>query len=75
MIHNNRTLLRPDNHVAHSEPPELWSTAEIAEYLRMSRKSVQNRLIHQRGFPRPVRGSRRTMLWVKREVLEYVLDR
>lgn len=58
-----------------NQAPELWDTAEIAAYLRQNRKSVQNRLIHKRDFPEPLRGTGRPKLWVKSEVINYFLDR
>lgn len=56
-------------------PPELWDTADIAAYLRQSRKSVQNRLIHRPDFPDPIRGPERPKMWVRSEILDYLFNR
>ena len=50
---------------------ELWTTAEIAEFLRLSVKHVQDRVTHDPTFPkaRRVMGSRR---WVAQEIREWV---
>lgn len=60
---------------ARNEGPEteLWNTSDIASYLQQSRKSVQNRLIHRPDFPEPIRGAERPKLWVKQDVLNYLL--
>ena len=55
--------------------PELWSTEEIAEYLRKERKTIQNRVVHLPGFPKPVRGSDRPKLYPKVEVIEFLVKR
>lgn len=52
---------------------ELWDSSKIAGYLRVSRKTVQNDIVHSPGFPRPVGGARRNRLWVKDEVLQWIL--
>jgi predicted DNA-binding transcriptional regulator AlpA len=32
----------------------LWTTAEIAEYLALSKSTVDNRIIVRKGFPKPL---------------------
>ena len=55
---------------------ELWNVDDIARYMRLSRSSVQSRVICRRDFPRAVRiptengmGGRR---WYKAEVHEWL---
>jgi len=38
------------------EAPDLMDTGDIAKYLRVERKTVQNRIVHMPGFPEPLRG-------------------
>lgn len=54
-------------------PPELWDTSDIAAYLKVSRKTVQNGVVNQPGFPRAIGGLRRNRLWIAEEVLHYLL--
>ena len=55
------------------EAPDLMSTDDIASYLRVARKTVQNRVINDPGFPDPVRGTSRPMLWEADAVLNHLL--
>ena len=55
---------------------ELWNAEDIARYMRLSRSSVQSRVICRRDFPRAVRiptdsgmGGRR---WYQKEVKYWV---
>ena len=57
------------------EPPELWDTTQIAEFYRVSVKNVQNRTIHQPGFPKPIRGAARPKLFIASEVIDFALNR
>jgi predicted DNA-binding transcriptional regulator AlpA len=52
---------------------ELWDAEDIATYVRLSKKSVQNHMLDMPGFPRPVvlpTGGRR---WVASEIKAWVL--
>jgi predicted DNA-binding transcriptional regulator AlpA len=51
----------------------LWDAEDIANYTRLSKKTVQGHLVQKPGFPRPVilaTGGRR---WVPKEVKAWVL--
>ena len=56
---------------------ELWTVDDVARYLRLSKSSVQSRVIGKSGFPRAVRipteagmgGGRR---WYRKEVVAWV---
>ena len=59
-----------------AERSELWSADDIARYMRLSRSSVQSRVITRREFPRAVRiptenglGGRR---WYAKEVKDWL---
>jgi len=57
---------------------DLWDVNDIAEFLRLSKSSVQSRVICRRDFPRCVRiptgdtglGGRR---WIANEIRDWVL--
>lgn len=54
---------------------DLWDADDIAVYMRLSKKSVQNHIIDTPGFPKAVvlvTGGRR---WVASEVKAWVLRR
>ena len=60
-----------------SERAEIWAAEDIARYLRLSRSSVQSRVICRKDFPRAVRiptesgmGGRR---WYAKEVKHWLL--
>lgn len=57
------------------EPPELWDVNEIAAYVRQSPQQVRDRLTHRPGFPAPIRGAARPKLYVKDDVIAYLLNR
>jgi len=55
---------------------ELWNANDIARYMRLSRSSIQSRIILRRDFPRAIRiptsgtgGGRR---WYAKEVKEWL---
>ena len=55
---------------------ELWNAEDIAHYMRLSRSSVQSRVIARKDFPRAVRiptenglGGRR---WYAKEVKDWI---
>ena len=51
----------------------LWNAEDIAVYLRLSKSSVQSRIINQAGFPRAIRlGELRGRRWQPKEVKEWV---
>jgi len=51
----------------------LWNADDIAVYLRLSKSSVQSRIINQPSFPRPFRlGELRGRRWQPKEVKEWV---
>lgn len=57
-----------------SEPPELWTTDDIASYLKMTAVHVRRIALNNPHFPRPIRltrGSRQ--FWVKSEVVGWIL--
>ncbi len=54
---------------------ELWRADEIANYLHMSKKSVQNRVVNSPSFP-PARlldlgNAKPVRRWVAREVMKW----
>ena len=54
---------------------DLWEAADIANYMKLSKKTVQNHVINNDGFPKPVllaTGGRR---WIASEVRSWVLKR
>jgi predicted DNA-binding transcriptional regulator AlpA len=54
---------------------DLWDAGDIAEYVRLSKKTVQSHLVEKPGFPRAIilaTGGRR---WVSSEVKAWVLRR
>ncbi|WP_043767597.1 helix-turn-helix transcriptional regulator [Algiphilus aromaticivorans] len=55
--------------------PELWDSRQIADYLRLERKTVLNRVVHEPGFPKPIAAAKRNRLWVKDEVIEHLIRR
>lgn len=57
------------------DAPELWDTQQIADYFHVSRKYVQNHMIHAEGFPQPIRGPKSPKLFVAQEVVDYSLNR
>lgn len=53
----------------------LWDARDIASYMRLSQKSVQNHYLSKPGFPKPVilaTGGRR---WVANEVKAWITRR
>jgi len=59
-----------------AEENELWNADDIAQYLRLSRSSIQSRVICRKDFPRAVRiptesglGGRR---WYAKEVKYWI---
>jgi predicted DNA-binding transcriptional regulator AlpA len=63
--------------IQNSSSCELWSTEDIARYMRLSRSSVHSRVICRHDFPRAVRiptdsglGGRR---WYSKEVKAWVV--
>jgi len=51
----------------------LWDAGDIATYLRLSKSSVQSRIIPKSGFPRAIRlGEIRGRRWQPKEVKEWV---
>lgn len=57
-----------------AEAPELWDTSEIARYMRKQRSTVQRHTINMPGFPEPIRGSGRPKLYVKADVIRFLLN-
>jgi len=51
---------------------ELMTVHDIADLVQMSLRSTRDRLVHTRGFPKPilVGGAKR---WVKDEVTEWLM--
>lgn len=54
---------------------DMWTADEIADFLKLSKKTVQNRILDDKTFPRsrtlPTGGRR----WVAKEVIEWVKKR
>ena len=50
----------------------LWDAADIADYLKLEKKTVQNHYIKQPGFPPPVDRIKR---WIPREVKAWATKR
>ena len=54
----------------------LWTITDIAGYLNMSIRHVQDRIVNQPNFPRPIRiptmQGRANPRWKKHEVIEWV---
>tara|TARA_R110002095_G_scaffold4216_3_gene11441 strand:- start:1104 stop:1343 length:240 start_codon:yes stop_codon:yes gene_type:complete len=52
----------------------LWNAEDIGIYLRLSKSSIQSRIINQQGFPRAIRLSTvRGRRWQPKEVKEWTL--
>ncbi len=63
------------NKLETSRDDGLWNASDIAAYMRLSQKSVQNHYLSKPGFPKPVilaTGGRR---WVSAEVKAWILRR
>lgn len=55
------------------EESRLWTSADIAQYLSMGKRTVAEKLVFTPGFPAPVDiGSRR---WYMRDVIEWARKR
>jgi predicted DNA-binding transcriptional regulator AlpA len=66
-------VLRAQN----QQQKELWTTADIEQFMTLSKSTVQQRIIASAGFPAPVRlptsdglGGKR---WVAKEIKQWVL--
>ena len=51
--------------------PEIWTAEEIAAWLRLSKRHVAERVVHEKGFPQPILGERRKQRWLKESVIEW----
>ena len=51
--------------------PELMDTQDIADFLGKSRKTVQNVIVNQPGFPKPLGDAKRNRLYWKAEVMRF----
>ena len=57
---------------------ELWTTAEIAEFLRLSPGWVRDSVVHEPSFPKPTRlpqagRGRRRNRWIRSDVEAWAL--
>lgn len=55
----------------------LWTTRQIADYMRRTERQVAERTVYLPGFPKSIRlptesGSKGRPLWKAREVIEWV---
>lgn len=70
ILHSIETLMR-------RQSDDLWGAEEIASYLKLSKSSVQCRILILPNFPPPVQlpsGEKRgTKRWVAKEVIAWVL--
>lgn len=55
-------------------PPTLWDAGQIADYLRVDRRTVLEKYVVRPGFPKSVGPSRKNRLWVADEVVRYLLN-
>ena len=56
---------------------DIWSSAEVGEYLKMDSKKVMERIVILPGLPQPIRiptmsGGKGHPRWKAREVIEWV---
>lgn len=60
----------------HASTSELWNAKDIAHYMRLSRSSIQSRILTRRDFPRalviPTSGSGGGRRWYAKEVKEWL---
>lgn len=54
---------------------DLWSTEEIADFLKLSRKSVQNHIVKTQTFPDSVPLPTGGLRWISKEVREWAKKR
>lgn len=53
--------------------PEIWTTKEIAAVLGLSQRHVAERIIHERGFPPPIRsGKYLKKRWLKDAIFAWM---
>lgn len=52
---------------------DLWDAADIAQYMRLSKKSVQSHILGTKGFPNPVILATGGKRWMSKEVKAWVL--
>ncbi len=55
--------------------PELLTKAELAERLRVTTRTIDNRIAHDADFPRPVRVSPRVIRFDADEVSAFIRQR
>ena len=51
--------------------PEIWTAADIAQWLKLSQRHVAERLVHEVNFPQPILGARRKQRWLRDEVVQW----
>lgn len=68
MQRNIEVLLR-------QQADDLWAAEEIALYLKLSKKSVQNHITSHDTFPEPVELITGGKRWVAKEVRAWVMKR
>ena len=54
---------------------DLWDADDLAQYMRLSKKTVQTHIISVQGFPNPVILATGGKRWLAAEVKQWVLRR
>lgn len=50
---------------------QVWTTSDIADYLRMSEKYVRQTLVNEPGFPAPLKTIYRRQQWSAKQVIDW----
>jgi hypothetical protein len=68
----SEALLAEIKELIDAQRETLWSAADIAEFLKLSKSSVQNRIVPRPDFPSPfVFSEQRTKRWDPKEVRKW----
>ncbi|AWN17695.1 AlpA family transcriptional regulator [Salinisphaera sp. LB1] len=54
------------------QPPEIVTADDVAEIMRVKRKTVLNHVQYREGFPKPLNGCKRPLLFDKRAVYDWL---
>ena len=59
-----------------TEIEPLWNAEDVAKYMNLAKKTVQNNIICQPDFPKPLKPipNSRTRRWIPSEVMDWVLN-
>lgn len=52
--------------------PEIWTADEIAQWLKLGRRHVAERIVHDPKFPRPIMpGPNQRKRWLKDDIIAW----